>query len=444
LTGASSSSSSPTGQMGTLKCKSGTVPTETTSTSEAASGVTEAVDVGTASGTPIVIDSGPPGLEELLSLPTAGRRRPRVSNGLTDRPACRRAADEIDSGSQDMQIDRTPAQTDALEFGDGFESLARNYAGTKHHQEAETPVGEPYVAPGTNASAGAVSAHDGRDASQQPTPMPTPSIPVAQVPFFEDLLERMSANVSIATCTMHDSMKELVTALDRRLGQVEDNHNAQVAQAHTALALHDVTFEQRSRDIEMLQRSVASLNTAPRPVDARTTVQPWSMRTKATMGRLGWNTPVATVLERAQTLLTDAGVDEAAFAGLKCASADTGSQAELHFAEPEALRMVQDLVLKLARNYQAGNPNGDRPAWLGVYKTREELKPNRVLGSMFDYIMEVEAMRGAGGAPLEDIEKCGRTKTVSIKGVGRLGMVNRHGGTALGSGSQETLRPSCS
>jgi hypothetical protein len=52
---------------------------------------------------------------------------------------------------------------------------------------------------------------------------------------------------------------------------------------------------------------------------------------------------------------------------------------------------------------------------------------------MCDYFTEVEAARGLNGAPLQSIEKCGRTKTVSITEVGRVGVVNKSNATWMWS-----------
>jgi hypothetical protein len=100
----------------------------------------------------------------------------------------------------------------------------------------------------------------------------------------------MSNSVSTSTNQMNAQMKDLCASFDSRLDQVEAMHSQHREETNDAIAAHDLTQVRHERDIEMLQRSFASLSSS-RLADARATGKPWSQRTKATIGGLGWQRP---------------------------------------------------------------------------------------------------------------------------------------------------------
>jgi len=112
---------------------------------------------------------------------------------------------------------------------------------------------------------------------------------------------------------------------------------------------------------------------------------PFEHRTVATIGNLGWDDNEQTILARAKEVLSKAGVAESDYTGL-CATRRKGSTADLCFTSAPLLQQAKMTLRSIKLKY-----HGDKPVWLDAKKTREELRPARVVHRITELIQEAES-----------------------------------------------------
>ena len=132
------------------------------------------------------------------------------------------------------------------------------------------------------------------------------------------------------------------------------------------------------------------------------------------MGNLGWNTDEKTIEERALAVLTEAGVDASWYSGLN-ATRKEGSLAELCFNSAEQLQRARLLVRSLRKTF-----SDDRVVWLDVKKSREEMRPARIVHRMAECVTDFEASQSS---PLA-VDKQLNGKYIKV-GTDRIGQVIR-------------------
>lgn len=139
---------------------------------------------------------------------------------------------------------------------------------------------------------------------------------------------------------------------------------------------------------------------------------PYELRTIAIMGNLGWDTPKALLLERAQAVLQEAGVDPAAYTNLVPTTGKdgTGSMAQLCFSRPDLLQSSRLAVLALGKSFSTDGQV--RSVWLEAKKERAELRPSRIVHRMEDILTDIEQ----GRPDTVEIEKVMNGKYIKVGG----------------------------
>ena len=248
--------------------------------------------------------------------------------------------------------------------------------------------------------------------------------------FFRDLFSGFEAR----TEQCQKAMLDLSTNLHNSMGKISQDltsTQAQVAELQESRDIVDAELvkingrcDQADTDIKLLQQTVAVLQSGPpRTAEERPQTTPWSQRTQAMLGNLGWDDTPDTIVERAKTVLESARVPGDSYKNLKASFRGSGSAAELEFGTPQLLREAAKKVEDLEQSFRSveGKP---KPVWLAPRKSKEELKPSRMVRKMADFIQEVESYR-EDGYSTEKVQLCQRAKAVSIQGFGRIGTVNQ-------------------
>jgi hypothetical protein len=117
---------------------------------------------------------------------------------------------------------------------------------------------------------------------------------------------------------------------------------------------------------------------------------PYEQRTQAIIGGLGWDEPPAVLSQLATEVLTAAGVDPASYCGLapKTSRQGFGSMVELVFFSPAQLTRAKFMVKAVAKSGRGG-----KPIWLDAQRTRDEMRPARIVHRIFDGLENLERPR---------------------------------------------------
>ena len=169
--------------------------------------------------------------------------------------------------------------------------------------------------------------------------------------------------------------------------------------------------------VTSLQEGVSEVKEQTKPkvsasVRAIPSFVPHEQRVIATIGNLGWNTEAKILLERAREVLAEVGIEQSCYSGLSGPRRE-GSRAELCFNSPSDLQRAKLLVREASKQYNDGHY-----VWLDVKKTREEMRPARIVHRMAEFLGEVETQQSEK-LPIKKVLN-GKYIEVGDKRVGRV------------------------
>jgi hypothetical protein len=159
--------------------------------------------------------------------------------------------------------------------------------------------------------------------------------------------------------------------------------------------------------------------TSPKPVlSLAPEAIPCSMRRDALFGNLGWDTDAATLLQRAKDVLTEIGCLDTVDSMKATFSRSPGSSIDILFKAPEALTRAREMLSALKKVYRTDEL--DKCVVLVIRKSREELRPNRLVHRAAEFLEE--AIREHKNAlDTKTGTKDVRGKLVSLQDMGRVG-----------------------
>ena len=134
---------------------------------------------------------------------------------------------------------------------------------------------------------------------------------------------------------------------------------------------------------------------------------PPEKRPYARIGNLGWDPDSQLLLTRATDVLEQAGVEKKDYSCL-AAVRTKGSIVSLTFQDP---RKLQDAKRRI-RTLGIKQDGLDKPVWLDVEKSFQELKPARVINRAHDLIEDLESRRDDPQA----VEKIMNGKQINLGG----------------------------
>jgi hypothetical protein len=136
------------------------------------------------------------------------------------------------------------------------------------------------------------------------------------------------------------------------------------------------------------------------------------------VGNLGWNTPTVELEAKAWTMLKAAGFAEGEIVSLKTSyTGGPGSSVDVKFSSAIILQHISRSMGALRMIFRTDAKA--KPAWLGVAKSRDELRPNQLVRRAADYLRDLELTKRQDLAREVEVEM--RGKFVSIPGCGRIG-----------------------
>jgi hypothetical protein len=177
-------------------------------------------------------------------------------------------------------------------------------------------------------------------------------------------------------------------------------------------------FLQRDAAIEELRKEMTKLSTRQQQPaglgsdNNNSNATPHDQRTLAKMGCLGWNDDAATIERRARGCMTKATVDMSTVETINATKRKEGSQAEVLFNSATALQAAKH---KVRQSRQAFTNDAERIAWLDVAKTRDELKPTRVIHRSTELLQDFLATKPAQEPPI-NLEKDIPGKRIKLNG----------------------------
>jgi hypothetical protein len=205
-------------------------------------------------------------------------------------------------------------------------------------------------------------------------------------------------------------LKGEVGSLNAAVKTLQDStmtHHARLAQLEEAV----ITLEQRSAAAPANKpRPTTAGNAAPRGQDPwhRETVHftspmpkrdvknngtPFSERSDGLLGNVGWNTSAADLRGRAEVVIAKAGIGHLLVSFKPTFDRAPGSRMDLLFKSPQALQEAREKVEQLAftaRTEPKEDGSPPRPVWIIGKKTREELRPNRLIKRAMEFILDME------------------------------------------------------
>ena len=173
--------------------------------------------------------------------------------------------------------------------------------------------------------------------------------------------------------------------------QTDIKERLTVLEALPAASQSDPTLQAEIQDLRAKVEAVSTpcqANALPHSGQGRSPVNdyvPHELRKHAVIGNLGWDDDEGTIEARAKELLQAAGVPDSDYTNLYAVRAK-GSMVELWFNDPDLLQKARLTIRRLGRSF----PGARKSAWLDVKKTREQLKPNRMVHRIATFLEDVE------------------------------------------------------
>lgn len=149
---------------------------------------------------------------------------------------------------------------------------------------------------------------------------------------------------------------------------------------------------------------------------------PYSERTEGIIGNLGWDLPGDVLLQNAWKLIAVCGYGPEAVLSAIPTYTIPGSSVNIKCASAEVLRNLKTRID--AKKMVFRSDAGARPAWCNCSKSRDELRPSRLVRKAADFLRDLEQQR----ASVDESNNCSaevvsdtKGKIVELKGVGRMG-----------------------
>lgn len=176
----------------------------------------------------------------------------------------------------------------------------------------------------------------------------------------------------------------VATKMHERLLPIESElitHQEKIEKIDTTLQAHKDAIEDLQRKFEGLSARTQAQQPSP-PVQESI---PHELRCHAVIGGLGYDTPAETLIERAKQLLTEARIPAESYYDIKAMREGPGSMCEMYFKEAGMLTKAKWAVSTLKKCV-----HGNKPAWLDAKKTKQELRPARMVHRACEVLQSYE------------------------------------------------------
>ena len=183
-----------------------------------------------------------------------------------------------------------------------------------------------------------------------------------------------------------------------RLAALEQNteeHSTKQNELEQRVAAIEQRPPASSASVEDLQTQLTQLQAS---INAPATPAPPELQNHAVIGNLGWDADEQTIEQRAVELLNSVGITPDQYENLS-AMRQKGSMAELWFKDPLSLIRARLQVRAKKQVY----PDNSKPAWLDVKKSKEQLKPARMVHRIADFLEDVEKAKTTPGTITKDV-----------------------------------------
>jgi hypothetical protein len=181
--------------------------------------------------------------------------------------------------------------------------------------------------------------------------------------------------------------------IETRLSAIEEqatSTQASLAAATGSTSSHTNTIDQLSQQVQQLADTVQGLRTAPPtpPSSSSSNSFPAPLTDEeartARMGNLGWNASAETLLQRLETIISEARVDPQTIENRTAlAGREGGSAVLVTFRKTEDLHGARIRVEALQKTFVEG-----KTVWLARQRTRAERVPYRILARARDVLSE--------------------------------------------------------
>jgi hypothetical protein len=149
---------------------------------------------------------------------------------------------------------------------------------------------------------------------------------------------------------------------------------------------------------------------------------PYSMRSEGIIGNLGWDSPPETLIANTKAVLIAAGALASDVVELKASYEQAGgTSVDIKCFSPTVLQKLR----RLARDFKMvfRTDAGATCAWIDYQKTRDEMRPSRLVRRAAAYLRDVDAQRCIANTDLIPYEIVAdfRGKFIAAGPLGRVG-----------------------